>query len=126
LSQAIYENENGTLATFIRLLQASTNPELLATNINYKELGLVDADSGVWDKQGYTVEKENVSSGEAYKKFNLTKIDDHKFEMGIDLIDILVSQGKKVLVWGMFVGTMQKMTDTLNGMGIKTTLVYGA
>ena len=46
--------------------------------------------------------------------------------MGIDLIDKLVSQGKKVLVWGMFVGTMQKITDTLNGMGIKTTLVYGA
>lgn len=126
LSQAIYENENGTLATFIRLLQASTNPELLATNINYKELGLVDADSGVWDKQGPTVEKENASSGEAYKKFNLTKIEAPKFEMGIDLIDKLVSQGKKVLVWGMFVGTMQKITDTLNGMGIKTTLVYGA
>lgn len=126
LSQAIYESENGTLATFIRLLQASTNPELLATNINYKELGLVDADSGVWDKQGSTVEKENASSGEAYKKFNLTKIEAPKFEMGIDLIDKLVSQGKKVLVWGMFVGTMQKITDTLNGMGIKTTLVYGA
>lgn len=126
LSQAIYENENGTLATFIRLLQASTNPELLATNINYKELGLVDADSGVWDKQGSTVEKENASSGEAYKKFDLTKIEAPKFEMGIDLIDKLVSQGKKVLVWGMFVGTMQKITDTLNGMGIKTTLVYGA
>ena len=126
LSQAIYENENGTLATFIRLLQASTNPELLATNINYKELGLVDADSGVWDKQGSTVEKENASSGEAYKKFNLTKIEAPKFEMSIDLIDKLVSQGKKVLVWGMFVGTMQKITDTLNGMGIKTTLVYGA
>ncbi|MBD5090888.1 MAG: DEAD/DEAH box helicase [Lactobacillus sp.] len=126
LSQAIYENENGTLATFIRLLQASTNPELLATNINYKELGLVDADSGVWDKQGSTVEKENASSGEAYKKFNLTKIEAPKFEIGIDLIDKLVSQGKKVLVWGMFVGTMQKITDTLNGMGIKTTLVYGA
>lgn len=126
LSQAIYENENGTLATFIRLLQASTNPELLATNINYKELGLVDADSGVWDKQGSTVEKENASSGEAYKKFNLTKVEAPKFEIGIDLIEKLVSQGKKVLVWGMFVGTMQKITDTLNGMGIKTTLVYGA
>ncbi|MDF3266095.1 DEAD/DEAH box helicase [Lactiplantibacillus plantarum] len=126
LAQAIYENENGTLATFIRLLQASTNPELLSTNINYKELGLVDADSGVWDKQTATVEKENSSSGEAYKKYDLTKIEAPKFEMGIDLIDKLVSQGKKVLVWGMFVGTMQKITDTLNGMGIKTTLVYGA
>ena len=126
LSQAIYETENGTLATFIRLLQASTNPELLATNINYKELGLVDADSGVWDKQASTVEKENASSGDAYKKYNLAKIESPKYELGIDLIDKLVSQGKKVLVWGMFVGTMQKITDTLNGMGIKTTLVYGA
>lgn len=126
LSQAIYETENGTLATFIRLLQASTNPELLATNINYKELGLVDADSGVWDKQASTVEKENASSGDAYKKYDLAKVESPKFEMGIDLIDKLVSQGKKVLVWGMFVGTMQKITDTLNSMGIKTTLVYGA
>ena len=126
LSRAIYETENGTLATFIRLLQASTNPELLATNINYKELGLVDADSGVWDKQALTVEKENASSGDAYKKYNLANVESPKFEMGIDLIDKLVSQGKKVLVWGMFVGTMQKITDTLNGMGIKTILVYGA
>lgn len=126
LAQAIYENENGTLATFIRLLQASTNPELLSSNINYKELGLVDADSGVWDKRVATVEKENSSSGEAYKKFDLAKIEAPKFEMGIDLIDKLVSQGKKVLVWGMFVGTMQKITDTLNDMSIKTTLIYGA
>lgn len=126
LAQAIYENENGALATFIRLLQASTNPELLATNINYKELGLIDADSGVWSKQSTSIEKENTSSGEAYKKYDLVKIEAPKFEMGIDLIDKLVSQGKKVLVWGMFVGTMQKITDTLNSMGIKTTLIYGA
>ena len=84
------------MATFIRLLQASTNPELLATNINYKELGLVDADSGVWDKQALTVEKENASSGDAYKKYNLANVESPKFEMGIDLIDKLVSQGKKV------------------------------
>lgn len=126
LAQAIYENENGTLATFIRLLQASTNPELLATNINYKELGLIDADSGVWDKQSATIKTENISSGEAYKKYNLAQIEAPKFEMGIDLIDKLVGKGKKVLVWGMFVGTMQKIADTLKGMGIETTLVYGA
>lgn len=126
LSQAIYETENGTLATFIRLLQASTNPALLASNINYKELGLIDGDSGIWDKQSAEIKKKNVSSGEAYKKYDLARIKSPKFEMGIDLIDKLVSQGKKVLVWGMFVGTMQKITDTLNGMGIKTTLIYGA
>lgn len=93
---------------------------------DYKELGLIDADSGVWNKQGSSVEKENASSGDAYNKYNLAKIESPKFEMGIDLIDKLVSQGKKLLVWGIFVGTMQKITNTLNGMGIKTTLIYGA
>ena len=29
LAKAIYENESGILAIYIRLLQASTNPELL-------------------------------------------------------------------------------------------------
>lgn len=114
------------MATFIRLLQASTNPELLATNINYKELGLIDGDSGVWDKQASTVVKENTSNSEAYKKYNLAEFESPKFEMGIDLIDQLVSQDKKVLVWGMFVGTMKKITNTLKSMGIKTALIYGA
>lgn len=126
LAHAIYENENGTLATFIRLLQASTNPELLKTKINYKELGLIDIDSGVWNKQESKIEKENISSGETYKKYDLAKMKSPKFEIGIDLIKKLVSQGKKVLVWGMFIGTMKKITDTLNGIGIKTILVYGA
>lgn len=126
LAEAIYENENGALATFVRLLQASTNPSLLSTNINYRELGLIDADSAVWDKQESTIEKENISNTEAYKKFDLFNIESPKFKMGIKLVDKLVNQGKKVLVWGMFVGTMQKITETLNGMGIKTTLVYGA
>lgn len=126
LAQAIYQTENGALATFTRLLQASTNPELLATNINYRELGLIDADSCVWDKQAASIAKENASSGEAYKKFDLAKVATPKFDMVIRLIQKLVSQGKKVLVWGMFVGTMQKITDTLNQLGIKTILVYGA
>lgn len=126
LAHAIYENESGALAIFTRLLQASTNPELLKTKINYKELGLIDIDSGIWDKQESTIEKENISSGEPYNKYDLTKVKSPKFEIGIDLIHKLVSQGKKVLVWGMFISTMQKITNTLNDGGIKTIMVYGA
>lgn len=39
IADAIYENEPEILAIYIRLLQASTNPELLQKNINYNELG---------------------------------------------------------------------------------------
>lgn len=126
LAQAIYKTEKGTLATFIRLLQASTNPMLLRDNINYHELGLVDADSGDWNQNNTKIKQENASSGNNYRRFNLDQIRSPKFEMGIDLIRKLVAEGKKVLVWAMFVGTMQKITTTLQEMGINTTLIYGA
>lgn len=38
----------------------------------------------------------------------------------------MVSQGKKVLIWAMFVDTMHKIQDALSDEGIKSTLVYGA
>ncbi|WP_278838904.1 DEAD/DEAH box helicase [Ligilactobacillus saerimneri] len=126
LAQAIYKTEKGTLATFIRLLQASTNPMLLRDNINYRELGLVDADSSDWNKNNTKIKQENASSGNNYRRFNLDQIHSPKFEMGNDLIRKLVAEGKKVLVWAMFVGTMQKITTTLQEMGINTTLIYGA
>ncbi|EKW98779.1 DEAD/DEAH box helicase [Ligilactobacillus saerimneri] len=126
LAQAIYETEKGTLATFIRLLQASTNPMLLRDNINYRELGLVDADSSDWNQNNTKIKQENASSGNNYRRFNLDQIRSPKFKMGIDLIRKLVAEGKKVLVWAMFVGTMQKITTTLQKIGINTTLIYGA
>ena len=49
-----------------------------------------------------------------------------KFIKGIELTRQLVSQGKKVLIWAMFVDTMHKIQDALSDEGIKSTLVYGA
>ncbi|MEL1193524.1 helicase, partial [Staphylococcus epidermidis] len=66
MADAIYENENGALALFTRLLQASTNPELLKYNINYRELGLIDGDSYSWDQNASKIEKENQSDIEVY------------------------------------------------------------
>lgn len=126
LAEAIYETENGTLATFIRLLQASTNPELLRYNINYQDLGLIDSDSSEWSKNASVIERENTSEAGNYQKFDLAQIRSPKFDRGIELVKQLVGEHKKVLIWGMFVGTMQKITDTLNRMGIKTILIYGA
>lgn len=125
LADAIYENENGALALFTRLLQASTNPELLKYNINYRELGLVDSDSEKWNQEVYKIEKENQSNTELYKHFSLEDIETPKFDRGIKLIMDLVSEGKKVLVWGMFVGTMHKIRQILEDKGLKTILVYG-
>lgn len=126
LAEAIYANENGTLATFVRLLQASTNPELLKYNLNYRDLNLLDADSAKWSQHQKRLSKENISSGEPYRQYDLASIPTPKFELGIKLIRKLTGQGKKVLVWAMFIGTMEKITAALNQLGIRTTLIYGA
>lgn len=125
LADAIYENENGALALFIRLLQASTNPELLKYNINYRELGLVDGDSYTWSQDEAKIKKANQSDVKAYERFALKDIETPKFDHGINLITDLVAEGKKVLVWGMFVGTMHKIKRCLEEKGLNTILVYG-
>ncbi|MBU7481863.1 SNF2-related protein [Lactiplantibacillus pentosus] len=126
LANAIYENENGTLALFIRLLQASTNPQLLKYNINYQDLGLVESDSNSWKQESAKSNHDSQINTDLYKKYPLDSVKSPKFDSGIKLIEQLVSEGKKVLVWGMFVGTMRKIQCVLKKDGLSTKLVYGA
>lgn len=123
----IYEIEEGkVLALFIRLIQASTNPALLLDKINYDELGLVDNELNI-DFYNNLDERENeLKKKEMYQRLNLKEINSNKFDMGIKLVKSLVSEGKKVVVWGIFVKTMIKIKKSLEKEGITANLVYGA
>ncbi|OQM57199.1 helicase [Bifidobacterium adolescentis] len=48
-----------------------------------------------------------------------------KFEEGLKLIRDLVNQGKKVIVWGLFVNTLQKISSRLDDSDIDNRLIYG-
>ncbi|EGQ2899722.1 helicase, partial [Staphylococcus pseudintermedius] len=125
LAEAIYESEPGILAIYIRLLQASTNPELLQKNINYSELGLLNDELNFDMDKVLNKEEEKQVKQQIYNSFDLKNITTPKFEKGIELIEKLVRQGKKVLVWGLFVGTMNKINKQLLESGINSILVYG-
>lgn len=86
---------------------------------------MIDGDSAIWSQNSDRIEKQNQSNADDYKRFNLDEIETPKFNRGIKLISDLVSEGKKVLVWGMFVGTMHKIKHVLESSGIRTVLVYG-
>lgn len=126
LAERIHEVEQSALARYIRLIQASTNPALLRKNINYSDLGLVEGESQEWDSNKSKIEKESQSESNQYIDLPLEQIQALKFIKGIELTKKLVSQGKKVLIWAMFVDTMHKIQDALSDEGIKSTLVYGA
>ncbi|WP_127849227.1 SNF2-related protein [Lacticaseibacillus hulanensis] len=129
LAEEIYRKEKSSLAILIRLIQASTNPELIHEAINYRELMSYDDD----DDDSHTISKNDFEDllnvgGNALNDstFNIdSDIVSPKFEYGIDLVCQLVQQNKKVLVWGIFVGTLNKITSRLRAKGIRVNLVYG-
>lgn len=125
LAAAIYEHEPGILAIYIRLLQASTNPELLQKNINYSDLGLLSEELNFDIDKALNKQEENQIKQQVYNTFDLKNMISPKFEQGIELIEKLVRQGKKVLVWGLFVGTMNKINKRLQDNGITSILIYG-
>ncbi|MCW3777728.1 SNF2-related protein [Levilactobacillus namurensis] len=130
----IYTHEKSQLAVLIRLLQLSTNPQLLTKAISYADLGFSDED--VPGEDNY----EQASSELSYKikqeiqrsqltelaDLNIDKIKSPKFDAGIKLVKDLVQNNKRVVVWGLFVDTLNKISETLEQAGIKTALVYGA
>lgn len=125
LLEAIYGNETNILGLFLRLLQASTNPSLLLDNINYQDLGFVDEELNLNRFNAMNDEEQSLARMKAYADLNISSIGSAKFERGIDLIVDLVNQGKKVIVWGMFVKTMHKIQNRLRERSVSANLVYG-
>ena len=139
LAEIIYLNEKSNLARLIRLIQASTNPSLVRKKIDYKELMYYNDDeeednkiSTISEKDFNSLLNENSTdeictghSNDGYLDIDIDNIVSPKFIKGINLVDKLVSEGKKVLVWGIFVDTLHKITDALKEKNIKVNLVYG-
>ena len=130
LAELIYENEESSLAKLIRLTQASTNPALVNRKINYNELMSYDDDGDIhiitekeFNSLLYKNRKKN--SENLYSDLDLENMRSPKFDKGIELVGKLVKEGKKVLVWGIFVDTLYKITNTLREIGVKVNLVYG-
>lgn len=125
LAKMIHELEANVLGRYIRLLQASTNPALLTEKINIKELGLLSDEIDFTVASSLNAEEVNKAKQRMYLDMGVESMRTPKFEEGIKLIRRLVSEGKKVIVWGMFVGTMKKIFKELNDDGILVRLIYG-
>lgn len=125
IADTIYSVETNVLSKYIRLLQASTYPPLLTEKINVKDLGFLKDEIDFNTESYFNSYEKDVAKKDAYLKLNVENVKTPKFKKGIELIRQLVSDGKKVLVWGMFVGTMKAIQRELQINNISTHLIYG-
>ncbi len=131
LAESIYYHEKSSLARLIRLIQASTNPSLLTQAISYAQMGFdsEDDDSDIGEKSFnehlHEESKPVVTNAKSYEEYNLQSMTSPKFEAGVKLVEQLVSQHKKVIVWAIFVDTMKKIRERLIREKINASLIYG-
>lgn len=129
LASYIWNNEPGILAIYMRLLQASTNPAMLLKNLDeldYHELGFISEEvNQISVSEALDKAEAKQARQDYYRQIGVDKLVSPKFTAGIDLITKLVREGKKVMVWGMFVDTMKKIQVALQDAGIRSNLVYG-
>lgn len=126
IATTIHEVESNVLGRYIRLLQASTNPALLTEKIDINSLGFLFDEIDFSVESALDADERNKAKQRMYLDLGVENVRTPKFEKGMQLINQLVSEGKKVIVWGMFVGTMRKIHQELNSNGVSAHLIYGA
>lgn len=125
LYEIIYKTFNSnSLLLYIRLMQASLNPKSVLKSLDYNEdynelFGGVEYNNKSLVKgDNFTISKSDINFIE---NFGITT----KFYKGIELIKELVSSGKKVLVWCVFVDTIKLINQYLNKDNISNSIIYG-
>ena len=124
---------NNGLLRIIRLMQASTNPKLLLKSIDYndfksfltneEEENLDEYESEFKESNAKDIRNLNYDEEE---KLLINKIDmTSKFWSGIELIRKLVNENKAVIVWAIFIDTIDRIEKELTNKGIKCKVIYG-
>lgn len=120
-----YKFSQNYLVLYIRLIQASNNPSLILNKIEEEELKLFDTHDFIPEfSKIYSGDKNLVrfteSETQLIKSFDMTS----KFHNGINLIETLALKGK-VIVWGIFVKTLNRIEEELLAKGIKAKVISG-
>lgn len=113
---------------YIRLLQASTNPELLLRKIDEEQLNSIiqSEEDEITDDD---INMDNIDNEIIKDSSTIDLIksigETGKFKKGIEYIRKLCEEEKQVLVWGIFVETLEKISKKLTDLGISNAIICG-
>lgn len=107
---------------YIRLIQASTNPELLLKTIDIQELfGEESTDDwyGNFTNENITFSQEEVNTIRQVRKTT-------KYIEALQLTEKLQLESKQVIIWCMFVNTIDSVYTDLLSKGVNAVIIYGS
>lgn len=115
---------NNILELYIRLIQASTNPELLYDAIDSHELGDLFPEIDIGQEKPFSGPSEGLFEDMRglISQIGTTS----KFNKGIELISQLLDEGKPVLVWSLFVKNIRKIEKALSSSGYRVRIIDGS
>ena len=115
---------NSSLSLYIRLIQASNNPKLILSRLNQEELMLFNSEEYSDDFTQNRIAEKNYlteSDKDFINSFDMTS----KFYKGVELVKDLTNKGK-VIVWGIFIDTINRINTELIKKGIKSSVITGS
>lgn len=107
------------LALLVRILQMESNPKLLLQSLDLADFAYLLDDSVE------TSEIDYADYGDEVKALIDSCGRTTKFERCVELAASLAQQNKPVIIWCMFVGSIQNLSEALEEMGIRTRCIYG-
>ncbi len=116
LMKIIYRRcKNNILLKYIRLLQASSNPELILKQ-NASEILDITIDEKFYNDESFTFEEQ-----EFIKSLGRGR----KINRGIELVEELTANNHSVICWCVFIDTIKYIIQTLHNKGISAACIYG-
>ena len=107
------------LALLVRILQMESNPKLLLQSLDLADFAYLLDDSVETSEIDYADYSDEVKA--LIEACGRTT----KFERCVELASTLANQKKHVIIWCMFINSIQNLSKVLEKMGIRTRCIYG-
>ena len=112
------------LALIIRILQLESDPSMLLGEVSQADLETI-SDSDV-DEASPAPSLEPLALSERDRRLALSDVSSTKTRACLDLVEDLVGEGKSVIVWCIFVQSMDNLIEALGRRGICAEKISGS
>ena len=108
------------LPLFLRILQLETNPRMLLSRLDLRDFQYLLDDSRPAEEIDFADYSAEV------RELIASCPPSTKFLRCVELARSLIREGKPVIIWCMFVDSIERLSAALEGEGVHTHCIYGA